>query len=65
MRRFSRGSVSLSVLIAASTALGAPPQTTTLAVENMTCGTCPIVVKKALERVPGVTGFPSRVISKP
>lgn len=25
--------------------------TATLAVENMTCGTCPIVVKKALERV--------------
>jgi mercuric ion binding protein len=33
----------------------APPQTATLAVENMTCGTCPIVVKKALERVPGVS----------
>lgn len=29
--------------------------TATLAVENMTCGTCPIVVKKALERVPGVS----------
>jgi mercuric ion binding protein len=24
-------------------------------VENMSCGTCPIVVKKALERVPGVS----------
>lgn len=36
-------------------AFAAPPQTATLAVENMTCGTCPIVVKKALERVPGVT----------
>ena len=30
-------------------------QTATPAVENMTCGTCPIVVKKALERVPGVS----------
>ena len=55
MRRFTRGSVSLAALIAAGTALAAPPQTATLAVENMTCGTCPIVVKKALERVPGVT----------
>ena len=55
MRRFTRGSVSLAALIAAGTALAAPPQTTTLAVENMTCGTCPIVVKKALERVPGVS----------
>jgi mercuric ion binding protein len=36
-------------------ALAAPPRTATLAVENMTCGTCPIVVKKALERVPGVS----------
>jgi mercuric ion binding protein len=55
MRRYTRGSMSLAVLIAAGTAFAAPPQTTTLAVENMTCGTCPIVVKKALERVPGVT----------
>jgi mercuric ion binding protein len=55
MRRFTRRFVSLAALIAAGTALAAPPQTATLAVENMTCGTCPIVVKKALERVPGVT----------
>jgi mercuric ion binding protein len=55
MRRFTRGSVFLAVVIVAGTALAAPPQTTTLAVENMTCGTCPIVVKKALERVSGVT----------
>ena len=33
----------------------APPRTVTLAVENMTCGTCPVVVSKALKRVPGVT----------
>jgi periplasmic mercuric ion binding protein len=55
MRRFNLGSMSLACLIAAGIAFAAPPQTTTLAVENMTCGTCPIVVKKALERVPGVT----------
>jgi mercuric ion binding protein len=36
-------------------AFAAAPQTATLAVENMTCGTFPIVVKKALKRVPGVT----------
>ena len=54
MRRFILGSMSLMAVIAAGIALAAPPQTTTLAVENMTCGTCPIVVKKALERVPGV-----------
>jgi periplasmic mercuric ion binding protein len=55
MRPFTRGSMTLAGLIAAGVALAAPPRTTTLAVENMTCGTCPIVVKKALERVSGVT----------
>ena len=43
------------MLLAAGVAFAAPPHTVTLAVENMTCGTCPIVVKKALERVPGVS----------
>jgi periplasmic mercuric ion binding protein len=56
MHRFILGSVALSsLLIGANATFAAPPQTATLAVENMTCGTCPIVVKKALERVPGVT----------
>jgi mercuric ion binding protein len=32
----------------------AAERTVTLAVENMTCGTCPYVVKKALGTVPGV-----------
>jgi mercuric ion binding protein len=45
----------LSLLFVAGSALAAPPQTATLAVEKMTCGTCPVVVKKALTRVPGVT----------
>ena len=30
-------------------------QTVRLDVQNMTCAVCPITVKKALERVPGVT----------
>jgi periplasmic mercuric ion binding protein len=55
MRRLTLGSVSLVGLVVAGLAFAAPPQTATLAVENMTCGTCPIVVKKPLERVPGVT----------
>jgi mercuric ion binding protein len=56
MRRFTLGSLSpVSLLIATGVAFAAPPQTATLAVDNMTCGTCPIVVKKALERVPGVS----------
>jgi len=42
-------------MLATGVAFAAPPQTATLTVENMTCGTCPIVVKKALDRVPGVS----------
>jgi len=45
----------LGLLLAMGVAFAAPPHTVTLAVENMTCGTCPIVVRKALERVPGVS----------
>jgi mercuric ion binding protein len=43
------------MLLAAGVAIAVPPHTVTLAVDNMTCGTCPIVVRKALEHVPGVT----------
>ncbi len=45
----------VGLLFAATVAFAAPPQTVTLAVENMTCGTCPIVVRKALQSVPGVS----------
>jgi mercuric ion binding protein len=33
----------------------AATQTTVLTVENMTCELCPLTVKTAMERVPGVT----------
>ena len=36
-------------------ALAATPQTAVLDVQNMTCELCPVTVKKALERVPGVS----------
>jgi mercuric ion binding protein len=55
MPGFPIRAIFLLSLVGAGVASAAPPQTATLAVENMTCGTCPIVVKKALERVPGVT----------
>ena len=35
-------------------ALAGIPQTVTLDVKNMTCALCPITVRKALEKVPGV-----------
>lgn len=45
--------------LALSAALAAPAwaesRTVTLAVRNMTCSVCPITVKKALSKVPGVT----------
>ena len=34
--------------------LAAAPQTVVLDVQNMTCELCPITVKKALDKVPGV-----------
>jgi mercuric ion binding protein len=48
------------ITIAAAAALLTAPlwaatQTTTLKVPGMTCPTCPITVKKALQRVPGVS----------
>jgi mercuric ion binding protein len=36
-------------------ALAAPPISVTLGVQNMTCEVCPITVKKALQKVPGVS----------
>lgn len=46
----------LSLLIAAlsSTTVAGASQTVTLDVKNMVCAVCPITVKKALMKVPGV-----------
>lgn len=43
----------LAALVAASTAF-AGAHTATLDVTNMDCAVCPITVRKALEKVPGV-----------
>jgi len=47
----------VSLVLAAFVAapVWASPQTVTLAVSKMTCAACPITVKKALSRIPGVT----------
>jgi mercuric ion binding protein len=47
--------IPMAAMIVSTIALAAPPHTLTLKVQNMTCGTCPIVVRKALEQVPGVS----------
>jgi periplasmic mercuric ion binding protein len=36
-------------------ALAEPPQTAVLDIQNMTCGLCPVTVKKSLEKVAGVS----------
>jgi len=43
-----------SALIAFSPLVLAEPRTVMLEVSNMTCALCPITVKKAITRVPGV-----------
>lgn len=45
------GAGAVSPAIAAETAA---TRTVTLSVENMSCAACPITVRKALEKVPGV-----------
>ena len=51
MYRFFLPSV---VLVLSFAALAAGQQTAVLDVQNMTCGLCPITVKKSLQKVPGV-----------
>ena len=41
--------------VLASSMAVAVERTVTLAVQNMSCATCPITVRKSLEAVPGVT----------
>lgn len=47
--------VIFALFAAGSTAALAETKTVTLGVSGMTCATCPIAVKKALTRVPGVS----------
>lgn len=51
MHRFFLPSIALVLSFAA---LAAGQQTAVLDVQNMTCGLCPITVKKSLQKVPGV-----------
>lgn len=46
--------VVLAALVAASSAFAGGTRTATLDVTNMDCAVCPITVRKALEKVPGV-----------
>ena len=52
MRTWLRNAIALFAI--ASAALAAEPKTVVLEVAGMTCSLCPMTVRKALERVPGV-----------
>jgi mercuric ion binding protein len=56
MKSFTNRFFLMSVLAALPFTLFAGTlETVTLDVKNMTCAVCPIIVKNALEKVPGVT----------
>jgi len=52
MKKTLAAVLALSALV--STAAAAAERTVTLAVENMTCASCPYIVKQTLAAVPGV-----------
>ncbi len=57
MRKFSKVLLGLAIAVLAAGSLNAAPdgeQTVSFTVEKMTCATCPIAVRKAMERVDGV-----------
>lgn len=43
------------LVLVSSQAFAAAPKTAVLDVQNMTCSVCPVTVRKALEKTPGVT----------
>lgn len=47
--------VTLMITAMPFVAPAAAPKTAVLDVQNMTCGLCPLTVRKSLERVPGVS----------
>lgn len=52
MRKFH---IALLAALLPLSALAATPQSAVLDVQNMTCGLCPVTVKKSLEKVSGVS----------
>ncbi len=57
MRKFSKVLLVLAIAVLAGGSLNAAPDvddTVSFSVEKMTCATCPIAVRKAMERVEGV-----------
>ena len=61
--RLFRTVATLALVLASASAL-AGLKTVTLSVPGMTCETCPITVKKALSRVPGVSAVEASLETK-
>ncbi len=55
MKIIQRTSIAFAVAVALTGSAWAAPKTVALNVPGMTCPTCPITVKKALNKVPGVS----------
>jgi mercuric ion binding protein len=54
MRKVTAIAALATTCLAGTAYVGAAEQRVVLAVDNMTCASCPIVVKRILARVPGV-----------
>lgn len=50
----NRMALALAAVVTSAAALAGDTRTATLSVSNMSCAACPITVRKALEKVPGV-----------
>ena len=55
MKNLKNSIAALAAIIALTVPVWASPKTVTLNVLGMTCEACPITVKKALQKVPGVS----------
>ncbi len=55
MKKINRVFASLALMVVLSMSAWAATKTVTLNVPGMTCPACPITIKKALNKVPGVS----------
>ena len=55
MKNLKNSIAAVVAMIALTTPACASPKTVTLNVSGMTCEACPVTVKKALQKVPGVS----------
>src|SRR5436305_13111648 len=64
MKNLKNSVAAVVAMVVLTTPAWASPKTVTLNVSGMTCAACPITVKKALEKVPGVSSVDVRFEKK-